>query len=39
MRDWNLRSKGRKDGVGLLRPGLEAREGSTLLPGEDMPEP
>lgn len=39
MRDWNRRSKGRKDGVGLLRPGREAMEGSTLLPGEDMNEP
>jgi hypothetical protein len=39
MRDWNLRSKGRKDGVGLPRPGLFARDGSTLLLGEDMAEP
>jgi len=40
IRDWNLRSKGRKDGVGLLpRPGLVAAEGMTLLLGEDMVEP
>lgn len=37
--DWNLLSKGRKDGVGLLRPGLGATEGRTLLVGDDMPEP
>jgi hypothetical protein len=39
IRDWNLRSKGRKDGVGLPKPGLLASEGSTLLLGEDTPEP
>lgn len=39
IRDWNLRSKGRKDGVGLPRPGLEAAEGMTLLLGEDIVEP
>lgn len=39
MRDWNLRSKGRKDGVGLLRPGRLASEGSTLLPGDETAEP
>lgn len=39
MRDWKRRSKGRKDGVGLLRPGRDATEGNTLLPGEDRPEP
>lgn len=39
MRDWNRRSKGRNEGVGLLKPGREATEGSTLLPGEDMKEP
>jgi hypothetical protein len=35
MRDWKRRSKGRNEGVGLLRPGREATEGRTLLPGED----
>jgi hypothetical protein len=39
IRDWNRRSKGLKEGVGLLRPGLEATEGSILLPGEDTREP
>jgi hypothetical protein len=39
MRDLNRRSNGRKEGVGELRPGREAREGSTLLPGEDINEP
>ena len=39
IRDWNLRSKGLKEGVGLPRPGRLASDGSTLLPGEDMPEP
>jgi hypothetical protein len=39
MRDWNLRSKGRKDGAGLLRPGREATEGRTLLPGDEITEP
>ena len=41
MRDWNLLSKGRKDGVGLLRPGREATEGRTLLlwEAEDTTEP
>jgi hypothetical protein len=41
IRDWNLRSNGLKDGVGLLKPGLEANDGSTLLLGEaeDMKEP
>jgi hypothetical protein len=39
-RDWNRRSKGRNEGVGLSRPGLEATEGNTLLPpGEDRTEP
>lgn len=41
IRDWNLRSKGLNDGVGLLKPGLEANDGSTLLLGEaeDIKEP
>lgn len=39
IRDWKRRSKGRKDGVGLLMPGREANDGNTLLPGEDMREP
>jgi hypothetical protein len=39
-RDWNRLSKGRNEGVGLSRPGLEATDGSTLLPpGEDRTEP
>lgn len=39
-RDWNRLSKGRKEGVGLSRPGLEATEGSILLPpGEERTEP
>jgi hypothetical protein len=40
MRDWNRRSKGRKEGVGLSRPGREASEGRILLPpGEESTEP
>lgn len=39
MRDWNRRSKGRNEGVGLLKPGREATEGRTLLEGEDMKDP
>ena len=39
-RDWKRRSKGRKEGVGLSRPGLEATEGRMLLPpGEEITEP
>lgn len=39
-RDWKRRSKGRKEGLGLSRPGLDATEGSKLLPaGEDIKEP
>jgi hypothetical protein len=39
-RDWNRLSKGRKEGVGLSRPGLDATDGRTLLPpGEDRREP
>lgn len=38
-RDWNRRSKGRKDGVGLLRPGREAAVRKTLLLGDDTTEP
>ena len=39
-RDWKRLSKGRKDGVGLPRPGLEAIEGNILLPpGDDRTEP
>ena len=39
MRDWNRLSKGRKEGVGLSRPGLEATDGRMLLPGEERTEP
>lgn len=39
MRDWKRLSNGRKEGVGLLRPGREATDGSTLLLGEDITEP
>ena len=39
IRDWNRWSKGLKEGVGLLRPGRDAKEGRTLLPGEDSIEP
>ena len=40
-RDWKRLSKGRKDGVGLSRPGLEATDGNNTLlpPGEDKIEP
>ncbi len=39
-RDWKRLSKGRKEGVGLSRPGLEATEGRILLPpGEESTEP
>lgn len=39
-RDWKRLSKGRKDGVGLPSPGLEARDGNMLLPGgEEKIEP
>ncbi len=39
IRDWNRRSNGLKEGVGLLSPGREARDGTLLLPGEDIKEP
>lgn len=39
IRDLKRRSKGRKEGFGLSRPGREATEGRILLPGEDMKEP
>lgn len=39
IRDLKRRSKGRNEGVGLWRPGREATDGRTLLPGEDMKEP
>lgn len=39
IRDWNRRSKGLNEGVGLLSPGREAREGTLLLPREDIMEP
>lgn len=39
IRDWNLWSKGLKEGVGLVRPGREVADGRTLLPREDIPEP
>lgn len=39
-RDWNRLSNGRKEGVGLSRPGLDAMDGNMLLPpGEDNIEP
>jgi len=39
-RDWKRLSKGRKDGVGLPRPGREATDGNMLLPpGEESIEP
>jgi hypothetical protein len=39
-RDWNRLSKGRKEGVGLSRPGREAMDGSILLPlGDDSIDP
>lgn len=38
-RDWNRRSKGRKEGVGLEIPGREATEGRILLPGDEIMEP
>ena len=40
-RDWKRLSKGRKEGVGLSRPGLEATDGNNTLlpPGEDKIEP
>lgn len=39
MREEKRRSKGRRDGVGLLRYAREATEGRTLLPGEEIREP
>jgi hypothetical protein len=39
IRDLNRRSKGRKEGVGELRPGREAMEGRTLLPGDEIRDP
>lgn len=39
MREEKRRSKGRKEGVGLPNPGLEASDGRTLLPGEEIPDP
>lgn len=40
MRDWKRRSKGRKEGVGLPRPGREGMERRRLLLlGEEMTEP
>jgi hypothetical protein len=39
IRDENRRSNGLNEGVGLLRPGREATEGSTLLLGEERIEP
>lgn len=39
MREEKRRSKGRKEGVGLPRRGLEASEGRTLLPGDERTEP
>lgn len=39
IREEKRRSKGRKEGVGLPRRGLEANEGRTLLPGDERTEP
>ena len=39
IRDWKRRSNGRKDGVGLPKPGREANDGKTLLLGEDRCDP
>ena len=39
IRDWKRRSKGRKEGVGEPKPGLEAVEGRKLLLGEETTEP
>lgn len=39
MRDENRRSKGRKDGVGLLSPGRDATDGRMLLPTDDLTDP
>jgi hypothetical protein len=39
IRDLKRRSNGRKDGVGLPMPGLEAVEGRMLLPGDEIIEP
>lgn len=36
MRDLKRRSNGRKDGVGLFKPG---RNGRTLLPGDERNDP
>ena len=38
-RDRNLRSNGLNEGVGLLKPGREAKEGKMLLPGEEATDP
>lgn len=37
--DWKRRSKGRKEGVGLFKPGRDATDGRRLLPGDDSTEP
>jgi hypothetical protein len=39
IRDWNRRSKGRNEGVGLLRPCREATDGRMLLLGDEITEP
>ncbi|MBE3050195.1 hypothetical protein IMZ48_48400 [Candidatus Bathyarchaeota archaeon] len=39
MRDWKRRSKGRREGIGELRPEREAIEGRTLLPGDEKEDP
>lgn len=39
MREEKRRSKGRKEGVGLPRRGLEANDGRRLLPGEERTDP
>lgn len=39
MRDWKRRSKGRREGIGELRPEREAMDGRTLLPGDEKLEP
>ena len=39
-RDWKRLSNGRKEGVGLSRPGREAMDGRILLPpGDDRTDP
>ncbi len=39
IRDWNLKSKGLKEGVGLFMPGREQTERRTLLLGDEAMDP